>query len=324
MAKETKPESKNQTSSTTSASRLGERRKERERESRRNSILIGVGVVVAVVALILFGIWLGNRPVEAPIPESATTAYTDLPTSRSRDGYPRIGNPDAPVQVLLYSSFDCETCAPFIDGLREPLMERVRNEDVTVTFVPLYGFGDITNGHGAARAAMCALEQGQFWPYMAALYNWQQFGNQAYINSRILSGAEALGMDRGAFTACSLGGAPDGPLTAARNQSRALLGFTTPPAAVINGVLLTGGDDNAVVTDPELVIGAVDRAISNLIRPNRGQPDAEATAEATPEVTDEAEIETTAEVTEAATEEPEIVATQSAEETPEATVEAGD
>jgi len=315
MAKETKPESKNQSSSTSNTARLGDRRKERERESRRNNLLIGVGVAAALIGLILFGIWSGNRPEEAPIPEGATARYENLPVTRTRDGYPRIGNPDAPVQVLLYSSFDCESCKPFIEGLRDPLIERMRDLNTAVTFVPLYGYGDITNGQGAARAAMCALEQGQFWPFAEALYNWQQFGNQAFSNPRILSGVEALGMDRGAFTACSLGGAPDGVITTARNQARALLGFTTPPAAVINGVLLTGGDDNAVVTDPEAVIAAVDRALSNLVRPDRDELESEATAEATPEATEEAEAAIEAE--------PTAEVTEDAEATPEVTIEAG-
>jgi len=320
MAKETKSDSKNQAAS--GNARLGDRRKERERESRRNGILITVGVIAAFIGLLVFGIWLGNRPVEAPIPEGAVARYEGLTMTTARDGFPRLGNPDAPVQVLIYSSFDCVECKPFIEGLLDPLIERMHANSVTATFIPLYGYGEISNGQGAARASMCAVEQGQFWPYMEALFHWQQFGNQAFTNSRILSGAEALGMDRGAFTACSLGGGPDGILLAARNQARDLQGFVIPPAVVINGVLLTAGDDNAVVTDPAAVIAAIDRSIENLARPNRTEPTAESTAEVTPEASEEAtpEIDATAESTPSLEVTKELM--QALEETPEATVEA--
>jgi hypothetical protein len=298
-----------------SALRQGERRKERERRGRRNLWITVGGVALALVAMIAFGVWSGNRPVEAPLPEGAQTRYADLAQSRTRDGLPRLGDPDAPIQVALYLSFDCTECRTFWEGVRSRLLDEASAGELAVTFAPLYGYADVTNGQGAARSALCAADQDSFWLYMEALYNWQQFGSQAYTNARILSGAEALGLNRTAFNACSLGGAPDGPLGIARTQARALQGFTEPPLGTINGVLATA-EDNTIAMTAETFLAALDRAISNLSRVSGGG------AEATPEATADANAE--AEATPEATAEAEVTpeATAEAEVTPEATAEA--
>jgi protein-disulfide isomerase len=256
-------------------------------------LLVG-GVIAALVLLIAFGIWQGNRPVDAPLPSGAATRYEDIATSNTSSGFPRLGEIDAPVQVQMLLSLDCAECRTFFEGLVDPLLTKVQEDEINLTLVPLYGYGTLTNATGGMRAALCANEQGAFWPYLEGLFNWQQFGSQAYTNARILSGADALGLDRGAFTACSLGSGPDGVLGTARSTARGLAGFSAPPAVLINNVLLV--DDAGIpITDPALILEAVDRAAANLTASTRRTPtpEAESTAESTAEATSEATAEAT-------------------------------
>lgn len=280
------------------------RRRERETAERRTQILTIVGVIGAFVFIIVLGLVLANVPAEAPFPGYIDSRYEGVVSTRTNDGYPRLGEPDAPVQVSLYSAFDCAECKPFHDSLTGELVQRVRDSQnrMALIFVPLYGSNAVTNGQGAARAAMCAAEQNSFWQMSEGLFTWQtQFGNQAFINSRINAGVGALNLDRGAFGACMSSTAPDEVLARARRQSSNLLNFDVPPALAINGVIPVRDGEEAgevlPVLDPAELLTAVDRAVNNISPAQR--PAIEATAEATAEVTIEAtpEMMMTAETT---------------------------
>jgi protein-disulfide isomerase len=284
--------------------------------------------VVLVAAFILL---ITQLPAEAPIPEGVQTRYVDVEQGESDAGFPRLGSPTAPVQVVEYSSFDCVGCKNFHEAAITGIVERVRAGNLSFTYVPQYGTGSVTNGQGAARAALCAAEQGQFWEFHDTLFHWQNlYGNQAFPQNRILTGVANLELDRGAFDGCVRSGAPDDTLNAARQQATTVVGALVTPAFTIQGVLQV--DENGQpVADAVAILTAIDRAIANA----SGAPDpestaeapaAESTAEATAEGTQEAVIEATAESTAEATDEaaettPE--ATESAESTPEATASAG-
>lgn len=301
------------------SSRSVDRRKEREQTRQRNTLLFVVGGIALVIGLIVLGLVEGRRPVDAPIPEGALTRYEGIPQGRTvTTNYPRLGDPGASVQVALYSSFDCEPCKLYFENLRDPLLERVRAGQINLTFVPLYGYGTITNGQGAARAALCAGEQGKFWEFTEGLFDWQQFGRAAYSNARIVSGVANMGLDAGAHDGCTRGGGTDSIINTARVQARDLLNFEIPPAITINNAIPLD-DNNVAIVEPEALIAAVDRAIANLTSSPQPEstPDAEATpdAESTPDA--EATPEATVEVTEEAT--PEADVTEEASATPRPT-----
>lgn len=287
------------------AARTTERRKERDRERRRNRMIAVVVVIVVVAALAATALILANQPSDAPVPPEALTRYEGVTQSRSVEGYPRLGNPTSPVQVALYSSFDCVACLALHDGIMDDLVQRVRDNQIALTFVPMYGFGSINNGQGAAAAAMCAHAQDAFWPYQDALFAWQAaYGNQAFTQSRLSSGITELQLDRGSFELCTRSGAPDSILGTARAQANNLLNFTGTPTLTINGVVPVNEAGQQVAGAPDL-LAAVDHAIETMA--NRGvRPTAEATVEATNEATPEAT-------------ERSIEARPTAEATPEAT-----
>jgi protein-disulfide isomerase len=297
--------------STGSRSRTIERRKERQREEQRRRQIYFVGGIAAFAVIVFVLLLVSNLPADAPIPETARSDYEGLEVSRTVEGYPRVGNPNAPAQIFEYSSFDCPHCATFHAEVLPGVMERVRAGDASFTYVPIFGTGGIANGEGAAKAAVCAAEQGGFFPFHSTLFDWQtRFGNQAFTQARMGTGITNLGMDRGAFEACLRSGTADAVVQTARTQAENIPEFTGTPFVRVNGV--------ATTADLISINQAVDQAVALAgTTPATTQPPAEATSEATAEGTAEATSEATVEATVEAT--PEATSEATTEATPEAT-----
>jgi protein-disulfide isomerase len=220
--------------------RTRERRQEREKQRARNRQLVIVGVVAAVAIVLAVFLVLSNLPTEANISQETLELYADIPHSVSEEGFPVLGDPDAPVKVVEYSSFDCPHCGVFYETVTPSLVERARAGEISFTYVPLYGTGGIRNGEGAARAAICAGQQDAFWPYHSALFTWQSaYANQAFDGNRLETGAANLGLDVGAWNACLRSNETSQLLVAANAAANRLEGFTGTPTITVNGQLVT-------------------------------------------------------------------------------------
>ncbi|MBC7812788.1 MAG: thioredoxin domain-containing protein, partial [Burkholderiales bacterium] len=184
-------------------SRTVERREERQKERQRRRQLTILGVVAVIAVLAILFIVLANQPAEAPIPAESAATYDGIPQTISDEGFPQLGNPDAPVRVVEYASFDCSHCEEFHRTVVPDIVERVRAGEVLFTYAPMFGTGGIANGEGAAKAALCAGYQDAFWTFHDALFNWQTlYANQAFTSQRLSSGVDNLGIDKGAWNAC--------------------------------------------------------------------------------------------------------------------------
>ncbi len=265
-----------------SRSRTVERRRQREQEQRRQRLMIAAVVVVglAVLGFVLF--LIANQPVEAEIPEDAVALYEGLPQFTTPEGFPGLGDPNAPVQVVEYSSFDCPHCATFHRDTVPALVERVRAGDIAFIFVPLYGTGGIQNGQGAARAAICAGEQGAFWPYHSTLFAWQSlYANTAFQGNRLGAAVDALGLNRGEWEACITGDLPDSVTAAAFAAASAVPGFGGTPSVTVNGA--------NIPNTLSQINAAIDQALASAGVISGGQTTAPAVGEeTTPEAADAA------------------------------------
>lgn len=260
-----------------------------------------IAVVVVLAVLAATALIIGNLPSDATIPPEALTRYDGVTTTHTTEGYPRLGDGTSPIQVALYSSFDCTACRSLHDEIQDDLVQRVRDGKMALTFVPLYGTGSITNGRGAARAAMCADQQDAFWEYQDALFFWQgRDVNQAFTESRLKSGIRALELDQGAYELCARSGSPELVLDEARADASTLLNFIGTPTITINGVVPVDTDGQPISGAADL-LAAIDRAIETVA--SRTQPTAQPTAgptaaptiAPTEETTEEATAEATAE-----------------------------
>ncbi len=196
--------------------------------------MLGAVVAVAVLAVVL--VLVSSQPADAPVSEETVNIYADIPQSITENGFPLLGDPEAPVQVSEFSSFDCPHCGTFYQTVTPMIVTRARAGDVAFTYIPLYGTGGIPNGQGAARAALCAGEQDAFWVFHSALFDWQQsFGNQAYASNRLSSGIDSLRIDRSAWDACMSSDRPDAVLLEANTQASRTEGFRGTPTVLVNG-----------------------------------------------------------------------------------------
>lgn len=300
------------------SSRAAERLKEREAERirrRRITIAIVIGSIAAILVVLLI---LVNVPQEAPVLPETAARYEGLTLSRTEDGYPLLGESSARVKVSIFSSFDCPNCRSFHVDTIDALVERVRDERIALSYVPLYGYGAVPNGQGAAIAALCAADQRAFWQFHDMLFDWQgRYGNQSFANNRISAGVDTLGLDAAQQRGCVASGSAQELLTRATATVRGLLNFNGTPTVTINGVVPVDAEQ-VPIAGAENILAAIDREIE---RVSRGG--AESTPEVTPEATDEraapslaVTTEPTAQVTPEMTPEATLAAPET---TPEAT-----
>ncbi len=108
-------------------------------------------------------------------------------------GSPFLGNPDAPVTIVLFSDFQCPYCAKM-----EPLIGRVL-ETYPDTVKIVFKHFPLRNHQYASLAALAAIaaqQQGKFWEFHDRIFAAQKELNQ----QKILDIAKSLGLDIRKFT----------------------------------------------------------------------------------------------------------------------------
>jgi protein-disulfide isomerase len=201
--------------------------------------------------------------------------YSPAPQEISLQGFPQVGYPSALVDVKIYAAFDDAASAQFWAQTSDKLIQRVRNGEIRLIFVPLSGSG----GRAAARAALCASEQGVFWPYADQLFAWQaQDGANAFPGERLVDGALALGVSQAQWNTCFTGSMPDAVLSDAQRAASSEVSFNATPYVVVG--------DSPSLTDWEslnytinLALGKANSALATQIAATP-ESDAAATREA--------------------------------------------
>jgi len=144
----------------------------------------------------------------------------------------RIGPAEAPVQLSVFSDYQCGFC-----GQLAPVLKRVAGdfpEGVAITYRH-FPLASHPRAYAAAVAAECAAEQGAFVEYSEKLHS--QGG--ALEESDFISLAAATGLDRERFAAC-LHSARPGKSVDANLRDAARLGLESVPAVFLNGRLMRG------------------------------------------------------------------------------------
>ena len=215
-----------------------------------------------------------------PIAESAQTApvadpFEGLPQDVSPSGFPQVGFPNAPVSVTVYLSFGDQASIDFYTSTLIPLLQRVRNGEVLLTFVPLAGRGTIANEQGAARASLCAGEQDAFWRFQNSLFNTATTGNDPFAEPQLVELADSMTLNRALWNECLASNRSDEILAEADRQVSNNEIFTQTPFVTVN--------DASSLLDTESLNFTIDVALEQF-----NERLEEALAEATPEATEEA------------------------------------
>lgn len=217
-------------------SRRTEIRDQRLRRRRRTTtitLLVIVGVALITTA---FLIAQNNRPIGA-IATPEPRAYTQT------DGM-SIGDPNAPVKIEEFSDFQCPYCRVFHDetfGLI--LRDYVNTGMVYFTYrnFPIVDSRSATKeSTNAAKASVCAAQQGKFFEFHDLLFANQTGENIGdFAERRLYAMADVAGLEAEAFDACYR----DSATADAVDQDRAAglrAGIDSTPSFLINGVPFLG------------------------------------------------------------------------------------
>jgi protein-disulfide isomerase len=227
--------------STTSAASSKKSVKERQAAARKKqqqqqTILFGI-VAVAVLAVVAIVIVVNTQPVEATIDDSIKTAYADIPTGVTADGYYFIGAENAPTTMEEFSSFSCPACLNYHNSVFKGLMDKFKDGSLKFVYIPLTKFGGYISD-GQSRGAICAGEQGKFWEMHDIMFDWQQqYATGANDYRRLTSAAGTLGLDTGKFQACLSAGST-GDLIAKAERQAAERGANSTPSVFLNGEMI--------------------------------------------------------------------------------------
>ena len=151
-----------------------------------------------------------------------------MPTGDS----PRFGNPEAPVQIVEFSDFQCPYCTRGASTLDE--VKEAYGDKVTVVYRH-FPLSFHMEAYKAAQASECANDQSKFWEYHDLL-----FANQrALTEPDLVSYAEQLSLNMGDFTECLNSGKHAATVDEDMAEGAAV-GMQGTPGFFINGRFLNG------------------------------------------------------------------------------------
>lgn len=164
----------------------------------KRSYFYAVLTVLAFAAGLLVGYlaW-GRSPASQPAAQipAATQAATrfEVPS----EGFPSIGPEESPITIIEFGDYECYYCQKWFAETYKPLMAAYPGKiRLVYRNFPLTSIHP--NAFAAAEAALCAGDQGAYWPFHDKLFGGQySLGEEAYRQY-----AADLGLDTTAFEDC--------------------------------------------------------------------------------------------------------------------------
>ncbi|MES9904749.1 MAG: thioredoxin domain-containing protein [Sedimenticola sp.] len=145
------------------------------------------------------------------------------------------GSEDARVTIVEFSDFECPYCSRVQGTLGEVLKAYPKDVRIVFRHFPLSFH---RNAYKASEAAMCAEDQGKFWPMHDNI-----FDNQNSMTIADLRGyAEIIGLEMEPFNDCLDQGTHNNYVAADIGEANRI-GVTATPTFYINGIKLEGGYD---------------------------------------------------------------------------------
>lgn len=185
---------------------------------------------IAIVGLLAFYLL---RPLEGPVPENVGAHYVGIPQGFTPQGFPRLGDPDAPLVIENFSSYACPHCRELHENQLRSLLSEVAAGRIQLVMFPVPHIG--RGADTAAKAAFCAGEQGRYWDMNDVLFYWQdKYLTSIFDRRRIDLGAENLGLDVEAFDACMGSDLAEAFIDTAQAEFSAR-GLSGTPSLFLNG-----------------------------------------------------------------------------------------
>ena len=213
---------------------------------------------------------LGRTP--SPLPVSENTPTTKSNSSKAAiklSGAPELtpedvilGNPQAPVTIVEYADYQCPYCENFhSDAGMQIRAEYIKTGKVKMVFrnFPFLDQfpGSQNESHLAAEAVECAKDQGKFWAFHDAIFDFKakdSAENSGNLNRDLFQKiAGTLGLNSQDFLSCFDSQKYAGKIESDLVSGQAY-GVESTPTIFVNDVKIEGlmPYDDLVVTDPQI------------------------------------------------------------------------
>lgn len=188
-------------------------------------------VAPAMDKLVISGFQKAGVPEQITLVNSATGQIQKISFSLvariDTTGSPFLGSAEAPVEVVIFSDFQCPYCAQAGTLLEEILEQNPESVKIIFKHFPL-NFHE--QAQPAAQAAIAAHQQGKFWQYHDLLYA----NHKSLTAASYEAFAQELGLDMTAFNRDRRSRTVQQQLVKDINIGKQI-GVTGTPAVFVNG-----------------------------------------------------------------------------------------
>lgn len=203
--------------------------------------------VIIIVSLLIGGFWLLSSKSQNSSEAAVEHSRTPDPVANMQSPLSK-GNKSATVSLIQYSDFLCPSCSYFSTQIMPTIEKKyIDTGKIKFEFRPMAFIapGSTTADEGAN----CAVEQGKFWQYHDATYNY--VWNSAFSKgvdpktTTILTAdivkqiATATGINAANFNTCLESGRYRHRVADSTNAANAV-GVTSTPTILVNGKKLNG------------------------------------------------------------------------------------
>jgi protein-disulfide isomerase len=212
--------------------KLAERRqKARQAGKRKQWRTIGLTVLGALIFLGVL-IYPSYKPISGLLEPEAR----DHP----RAEFNQMGNPDAPVSIVVYSDFLCSHCSQFYTEAEGQLIKDYVDTGLASYTYRVFITHSASDPEREAEAAYCAGDQGKFWDMHDMLFANYGYGSVNGFSRSVLTGiAKKIGVETGQFNTCMDEEKYKDQIQQDDIDGRAA-GITGTPAFIINDQIVKG------------------------------------------------------------------------------------
>ena len=203
------------------------------------AVILGTLVVLAAVGVLVQSHRAGRMAGAVQRPTNAL----------GPGGSEVIGPEAAPVLVEIYGDFQCANCGQFQRTVEPQIRQLVEQGKVRLAYFPAL---TTMESLASANAAVCAGDQGAFWPYHDYLFAHQLPENSgAPTSDQLIQFGRQVGINSSSFDACVRNGTYNGWVMQISAQGAAR-GVRILPAIFVNGRTLS---------DPSSALAAIQEAM---------------------------------------------------------------
>jgi protein-disulfide isomerase len=160
--------------------------------------------IVAVIGLGAVARSVGSKSAAKAATEPVKISGVDDPVKLTEMAKGvTMGNPDAPVTLMVFEDYLCPHCAHFTTEIEPQIKAQLVDPGKVKLVYHDFPLQPASGSFLAARAARCANDQGKFWEYQDILFrNQGTWGLTSEKEPVLMNYADGLDLDMGEFRKC--------------------------------------------------------------------------------------------------------------------------